>query len=476
MTDDQDADGRPARAASAGRDVRGWVRHVVRGPPDRDDGVWAAGASARREADRRRRVLPLLDPQRAREALLLPVAVVPWAGTAALLRVTGQRDWGLPLVVAAVFAVPLLVLAPHRAAGLLAVAYVPVTAVTVLTEDIVSAVAAGAVVCVALTRGAALARAAVDRLDGWRHRHAMPSPARTERGTQADRWDRGAAGEEATARLLDRLPSGWTCFHDVAVPGRPENVDHLAFGPAGLWLLDSKAYAGRWTADPDDGSWTYGGKPFERTLSIVRWETALIAAALGHPLQPVIVVHGSRPPLSPAEFPADSTGPPVLVVAAADLLPVLNAGRGGALSADGVALLVRRARRRLSQATGGPARPHHPRGAAPPAVAAPDDERGAPPPAPVLTSELGAGPEPTPQMPAAGPPPPLPADKADLVPPVGCAVLALTDDGLLTGLVVVGPPTPTGSGTQLVPLALPDDPPGYVRVGLPPDRLLAVSD
>jgi hypothetical protein len=53
------------------------------------------------------------------------------------------------------------------------------------------------------------------------------------------RWRQGAEGEQATARALRGLANrGWTVVHDVD-PGRG-NIDHIAIGPPGIFLVDSK--------------------------------------------------------------------------------------------------------------------------------------------------------------------------------------------------------------------------------------------
>jgi hypothetical protein len=59
-------------------------------------------------------------------------------------------------------------------------------------------------------------------------------------------WERGAAGEAATADALDELTRrGWTTFHDVRWPGRQRaNIDHIAVGPAGVFVIDSKNWSG----------------------------------------------------------------------------------------------------------------------------------------------------------------------------------------------------------------------------------------
>jgi endonuclease YncB( thermonuclease family) len=62
----------------------------------------------------------------------------------------------------------------------------------------------------------------------------------------AELWERGAAGEQATAAALDALPKEtWTVFHDVRWPGRKyANVDHVAVGPSGIFVIDSKNWSG----------------------------------------------------------------------------------------------------------------------------------------------------------------------------------------------------------------------------------------
>lgn len=63
----------------------------------------------------------------------------------------------------------------------------------------------------------------------------------------AEKWERGAEGEEATARALAALPAGeWTVFHDRRWPGRKlANVDHVVVGPPGVFVIDSKNWTGK---------------------------------------------------------------------------------------------------------------------------------------------------------------------------------------------------------------------------------------
>lgn len=62
----------------------------------------------------------------------------------------------------------------------------------------------------------------------------------------AERWERGAQGEDVTAAALDDLAGrGWTTFHDVRWPGRPRaNIDHIVVGPTGVFVIDTKNWSG----------------------------------------------------------------------------------------------------------------------------------------------------------------------------------------------------------------------------------------
>jgi hypothetical protein len=83
---------------------------------------------------------------------------------------------------------------------------------------------------------------------GWGLRF-RPSP-------DASAWQRGAAGERRTARLLAPLErDGWVILHDLAVPGSRANLDHLAIGPGGVFMIDSKRYRGRLQLDSSGRLW-----------------------------------------------------------------------------------------------------------------------------------------------------------------------------------------------------------------------------
>jgi hypothetical protein len=59
-------------------------------------------------------------------------------------------------------------------------------------------------------------------------------------------WAKGARGEEAVGRVLDRLTArGVVILHDRRVPGSRANIDHLAISRDGVFVIDAKHYRGR---------------------------------------------------------------------------------------------------------------------------------------------------------------------------------------------------------------------------------------
>jgi hypothetical protein len=58
-------------------------------------------------------------------------------------------------------------------------------------------------------------------------------------------WERGAVGEEQMARRLAELPDTFRVLHDRRIPGTRANIDHIAIGPAGVWVIDAKRYVNK---------------------------------------------------------------------------------------------------------------------------------------------------------------------------------------------------------------------------------------
>ncbi|MET0782079.1 MAG: nuclease-related domain-containing protein [Lacisediminihabitans sp.] len=55
-------------------------------------------------------------------------------------------------------------------------------------------------------------------------------------------WERGAVGEERMARRLIDLPDTFRVLHDRRIRGTRANIDHIAIGPSGVWVIDAKRY------------------------------------------------------------------------------------------------------------------------------------------------------------------------------------------------------------------------------------------
>jgi hypothetical protein len=121
---------------------------------------------------------------------------------------------------------------------------------------------------------------------GWQLRFRPSEQART--------WQRGAAGERRTARLLDRLTrGGYVVFHDLAMPGSPANVDHLVIGPSGVFVIDSKQWTGSVHQGADGLVW-HNHYPLDRSLETVRWEAQVVGRLLGTRTAALVCVHGAH--------------------------------------------------------------------------------------------------------------------------------------------------------------------------------------
>jgi hypothetical protein len=112
-------------------------------------------------------------------------------------------------------------------------------------------------------------------------------------------WRRGAAGERRTARLLGPLERhGWAILHDLSVPGSRANIDHLAIGPGGVFVIDSKQYRGRLQLDPTGRLW-HGHYPIAPAVRAAGFEADQAAQILPDPgvvVRPIVAVHGTQVP------------------------------------------------------------------------------------------------------------------------------------------------------------------------------------
>lgn len=103
-----------------------------------------------------------------------------------------------------------------------------------------------------------------------------------------ERWQRGAEGEVATARLLAELPRRFVVLHDRRSPGGRGNVDHIVIGRSGVWVVDSKVRRARLRVRRGQ-VWANG---HQIDVAPVTAQAASLQHALGVPVTAIVAVHG----------------------------------------------------------------------------------------------------------------------------------------------------------------------------------------
>lgn len=115
-------------------------------------------------------------------------------------------------------------------------------------------------------------------------------------------YGKGAEGERRTATSLAKL-TGYTVLHDRKIPGSRANIDHVVIGPGGVFVVETKNYAGKVTARGDD--LFVSGR---RRTGVVEqtWREAVAVQAvlaeelvrLARDVTPVLCIHGAELPWS----------------------------------------------------------------------------------------------------------------------------------------------------------------------------------
>lgn len=119
---------------------------------------------------------------------------------------------------------------------------------------------------------------------------------------EARYWSKGARGERRTAAYLEPLlRRGFVVLHDRQLPGSRANLDHIAIGPAGIFVIETKYISGTievlndrlFVSDHDRGAY----------LEQVYREAIGAQVALGDLLNvlrltvtPILCIHGARTP------------------------------------------------------------------------------------------------------------------------------------------------------------------------------------
>jgi Nuclease-related domain len=116
-------------------------------------------------------------------------------------------------------------------------------------------------------------------------------------------WALGAEGEEATAAVIEPLlAEGWEAEHDVEI-GRG-NVDHVLTGPAGVFMLESKALWGELRVERGVLHQSFPGQPTKGhydLTSAALWRAAEVSRRIGAVagkgpwVQAVVVLWGDFP-------------------------------------------------------------------------------------------------------------------------------------------------------------------------------------
>jgi hypothetical protein len=137
-------------------------------------------------------------------------------------------------------------------------------------------------------------------------------------------WAAGAEGERRVGAALEALGPAWRIVHDVHWPGRPKaNLDHVAVGPTGIWVVDAKNWTGRVTTT--DGVLRQDGYRRNECTDAAERAAAAVAALLEPQhrmlVRPVICLAGSGADL--AAVPSTSS---TAVVGLANLSGLLATG------------------------------------------------------------------------------------------------------------------------------------------------------
>lgn len=108
-------------------------------------------------------------------------------------------------------------------------------------------------------------------------------------------WERGAVGEEILAKRLTELPETFRVLHDRRIPRTRANIDHIAVGPSGVWVIDAKRYKGQRPSLHVEGgilrprveSLRVGGSDRTKLVQGVASQVERVSLALGDAATPV---------------------------------------------------------------------------------------------------------------------------------------------------------------------------------------------
>lgn len=118
-------------------------------------------------------------------------------------------------------------------------------------------------------------------------------PQMTPESQSTRAWAVGAAGEERVAQVL--AAAKVVTLHDRKVPASRANIDHIAIGPAGIYVIDAKKYTGLVEAR-DKGSRLRSdvrlyvkGRDRTKLVEGVKWQCDVVRTLLGDELADIQV-------------------------------------------------------------------------------------------------------------------------------------------------------------------------------------------
>lgn len=117
----------------------------------------------------------------------------------------------------------------------------------------------------------------------------------------AQAWRRGAQGERSTASYLTDLEAGgFVVLHDRRMPGSRANIDSIAIGPSGVWIIETKRLTG--SVEILNERLRVNDQPRDKLVEqvyrqAVEVQIALGGASVGAPtVRPVLCIHRAKLP------------------------------------------------------------------------------------------------------------------------------------------------------------------------------------
>jgi hypothetical protein len=125
-------------------------------------------------------------------------------------------------------------------------------------------------------------------------------------------WRTGAAGEERLGGILDSLADrGVRVLHDRRIPRSRANIDHIAVGAAGVFVIDAKRYKGRPSLRVEGGilrprteTLMVGGRRSNNLIDGMHKQLAVVQGVIGRevPITGMVVFLGADWPLIGGAF------------------------------------------------------------------------------------------------------------------------------------------------------------------------------